>query len=31
MRQSGHALPVEVPDITRGDWQKVQGYRHAVK
>ena len=25
------SMPVEVPDFTRGDWQKVQGYRHAVK
>ncbi|MCD8312589.1 MAG: Gfo/Idh/MocA family oxidoreductase [Bacteroidales bacterium] len=24
-------LPVEFPDFTRGDWNKVQGYRHAVK
>ena len=25
------SMPVEVPDFTRGDWNKVQGYRHAVK
>lgn len=23
------SAPVEVPDFTRGGWQKVQGYRHA--
>ena len=21
--------PVSIPDFTRGDWNKVQGYRHA--
>ena len=25
------SMPVEIPDFTRGDWNKVQGYRHAVK
>lgn len=25
------SMPVEVPDFTRGDWNKVDGYRHAVK
>lgn len=25
------SMPVEVPDFTRGDWDKIQGYRHAVK
>ncbi len=25
------SMPVEVPDFTRGDWNKIQGYRHAVK
>ena len=24
-------MPVAIPDFTRGDWNKVQGYRHAVK
>ena len=24
-------MPVEFPDFTRGDWNKTQGYRHAVK
>ena len=24
-------MPVQMPDFTRGDWNKVQGYRHAVK
>ena len=23
--------PVKFPDFTRGDWNKVKGYRHAVK
>ena len=22
-------MPVQMPDFTRGDWNKVQGYRHA--
>jgi hypothetical protein len=22
-------MPVAMPDFTRGDWNKVQGYRHA--
>jgi len=26
-----HGLPVLMPDFTRGDWQKVNGYRHAMK
>lgn len=25
------STPVAVPDFTRGDWQKTEGYRHAVK
>ena len=25
------SMPVEIPDFTRGDWNKVQGYKHAVK
>ena len=25
------SMPVEIPDFTRGDWKKVNGYRHAVK
>ena len=24
-------LPVAMPDFTRGDWNKVQGYKHAVR
>lgn len=24
-----HSMPVAVPDFTRGDWNKVQGYRYA--
>jgi hypothetical protein len=24
-------MPVAMPDFTRGDWNKVEGYRHAVK
>jgi len=24
-------MPVAVPDFTRGAWNKVQGYRHAMK
>lgn len=24
-------MPVKIPDFTRGDWHKVQGYRHAMK
>ncbi len=24
-------LPVEFPDFTRGDWNKIDGYHHAVK
>ena len=23
------SVPVEVPDFTRGAWNKIQGYRHA--
>lgn len=23
------SVPVEIPDFTRGNWNKVQGYRHA--
>ncbi|MEG1982216.1 MAG: Gfo/Idh/MocA family oxidoreductase [Alistipes sp.] len=26
-----HSLPVAVPDFTRGNWNKTQGYRHAMK
>ncbi len=25
-----NSMPVAVPDFTRGDWAKVEGYRHAV-
>jgi hypothetical protein len=25
------SMPVEVPDFTRGDWQKIDGFSHAVK
>ncbi|MDE5805475.1 MAG: Gfo/Idh/MocA family oxidoreductase [Paramuribaculum sp.] len=25
------SAPVEVPDFTRGNWQKIKGYRHAFK
>ena len=25
------SAPVEVPDFTRGGWDKVKGYRHAYK
>ncbi|MBO5813322.1 MAG: Gfo/Idh/MocA family oxidoreductase [Alistipes sp.] len=25
------SMPVAVPDFTRGDWDKVDGYRHAMK
>lgn len=25
------SAPVEIPDFTRGGWQKIQGYRHALK
>ena len=25
------SMPVQVPDFTRGDWNKVQGYTHATK
>ena len=25
------SMPVEIPDFTRGDWNKIQGYKHAVK
>jgi len=23
-------MPVAVPDFTRGDWDKVDGFRHAM-
>lgn len=23
------SVPVEIPDFTRGNWNKIQGYRHA--
>ncbi len=26
-----NGLPVKFPDFTRGDWNKVEGYKHAVK
>ena len=26
-----HGMPVKMPDFTRGDWQKVNGYKHAMK
>lgn len=25
------SMPVEIPDFTRGDWNKVDGYRHYMK
>lgn len=25
------SMPVEVPDFTRGEWDKINGYIHAVK
>lgn len=25
------SIPVRIPDFTRGDWDKVKGYRHAYK
>lgn len=25
------SMPVEIPDFTRGEWKKVNGYRHAIK
>lgn len=25
------SMPVEIPDFTRGEWKKVNGYKHAVK
>ncbi len=27
---SNNSAPVEVPDFTRGAWNKIQGYRHAM-
>lgn len=27
--ENGNA-PVAVPDFTRGSWNKIQGYRHAL-
>ena len=26
-----NSMPVKFPDFTRGDWNKIQGYKHAVK
>ena len=26
-----NSAPVEVPDFTRGGWDKIDGYRHAMK
>lgn len=26
-----HGMPVKMPDFTRGDWNKVKGYKHAMK
>ena len=26
-----YQLPVAVPDFTRGDWNKIDGFRYAVK
>lgn len=26
-----HGMPVKMPDFTRGDWDKVKGYKHASK
>ncbi len=28
---ANNSLPVEIPDFTRGGWDKVKGYRHAFK
>ena len=28
---ANNGMPVKFPDFTRGDWNKVEGYRHAVK
>ena len=25
-----NSVPVAVPDFTRGDWNKTDGYRHAM-
>jgi len=25
-----NSMPVAVPDFTRGDWDKVDGFRHAM-
>ena len=30
-RRRAEAMPVEIPDFTRGDWQKIDGFSHAVK
>ena len=26
-----NSMPVEVPDFTRGGWQKLKGYHHFMK
>lgn len=26
-----HGMPVKMPDFTRGDWNKVKGFKHAMK
>lgn len=26
-----NSMPVEIPDFTRGDWNKIKGYQHATK
>lgn len=26
-----NSMPVEIPDFTRGDWNKIKGYKHAIK
>ena len=28
---ANNGIPVKFPDFTRGDWNKVKGYKHAVK
>ncbi len=29
MSLDNHSAPVEIPDFTRGNWDKIQGFRHA--
>lgn len=30
MSVNNNSMPVEIPDFTRGDWDKVKGYKHAM-